>query len=252
MVRDDSNAGSKGCWRNFLGGPVYEVNAVPWLDDPAYAMILEQPGLRDQIGGNVAAALNQAIGLVGVVSGVDVGAVIEAERARKARTRAAGSSAVRLQGRDGWNAQGLCLGFGNNFKEVYDVLKVFGLDGVHAYEWVGEHVLAAARGFAREDNATELSRRILLHHGTISALGAISGASVLVVYTGNVFHPEIPMVPETFDGATSEILRVLAPQGFVISRGSAGQLELALSQKLKLLLDNPLVSVLQNPAANQS
>ena len=103
-----------------------------------------------------------------------------------------------------------------------------------------------------EDSAIELSRRVLLHHGTISALGAIRDASVLVVYTGNVFHPEIPMVPETFDSSTSEILRVLAPQGFVISRGSAGQLEFALSQKIKLLLDNPLVSVLQNPATDQS
>ena len=130
-------------------------------------------------------------------------------------------------------------------------LNVFGLDGVHAYEWVGEQVLAAARGFAREDNAMELSHQVLLHHGTISALEAIPDASVLLVYTGNVFHPEVPMVPDTFDGATSEILRVLAPRGFVISRGSAGQLEVALSQNLELLLDNPLVSVLQKLSPDQ-
>jgi hypothetical protein len=72
-----------------------------------------------------------------------------------------------------------------------------------------------------------------------------------VISVANVFNPEIPMVPQTFAGATSEILRVLASKGVLVSRGSSGALEAALSLHGRMLLQTPLVSVFQKEAGNR-
>jgi hypothetical protein len=51
-------------WRAFMEGPLYVDTDSPWRDDPAFAVIAAYAGLRDSIGGHVALALRQAIGLV--------------------------------------------------------------------------------------------------------------------------------------------------------------------------------------------
>lgn len=211
-------------WRKFIEGMLYEETETPWRDDPAYQLLLQFSGLRDAVGGQVAPALLQAVGLVQALAHVDVQALA---RRRKP-------------------ALGLSLGFGMNWSEPYDLLQAFELDCVHAYEWIGEQVIEAARSF-QALNATEpgLSARIRLHHGTISDLSALADNSVRVAYAANIFNPEIPMAPETFSRAVSELLRVLEPSGVVFSRGSSGVFEEALTPHGRMLLHNPLVSVFQ-------
>ena len=211
-------------WRAFIEGEVYPDAQAPWRDDPAYAIILEYPGLRDSIGGQVAPALQQAIGLVKAMTQVDV-----LDRLRANRP-----------------AQGLCLGFGANALEPYDVLTVFELDRVHGYEWIGAQVIEAARFLQTREDA-RLAGKIRLHHATVSDLGALTDRSIRVIYTANMFNREIPMRADTFERALHELLRVLAPGGFVFSRGSAGVLEQRLVQSCRTLLDTPLVSVFERP-----
>jgi Methyltransferase domain len=211
-------------WQAFIAGPVYADDHAPWCTDRAFVEIAAHPGLRDSIGGRVAPALRQAIGLVQALTGVDLVEVVGARRP----------------------AQGLCLGFGMNSLEPYDVLQVFRLDQVHAYEWVAEQVLEAAQtlqALRLEDSS--LPTRIRLHHGTVSDLRALADASIRVVYTANVFTWEIPMMPETFSKAIQEILRVLVDGGVVLSRGSAGVLEARLARHGRMLLPLSLTSVFQ-------
>jgi len=211
-------------WQAFIEGPLYSDVDAPWRNDPAFVTLCEFPGLRDCIGGRIAESLTQAVGLVKAMTQVDLLSVVH----RSARP------------------QGLCLGFGMNALEPYDLLEVFSLAQVHAYEWIGEHVVEAAQtlaAFAKGD--ATLSERIRLHYGTISDLSALPDRSVQVVYVGNVFTHEIPMAQETFVGTVNEMLRVLDDGGIVVSRGSSGALETALSSAGKLLLHNPLVSVFQ-------
>ena len=211
-------------WSDFIEGSVYPDNAVPWRYDPAYATILEHPGLRDSIGSQVASALQQAIGLVRAMTQVNILDVVRGRRP----------------------AIGLSLGFGSNAQEPYALLKTFELDCVHAYEWIGEHIIEAAKAFAmlRADEP-RLTTRIRLHHGTVSDLSALNTASIRLIYTANMFNREIPMTKETFERSRQEIVRVLAPRGCLVSRGSAGVLEQSLARSLHVLLENPLVSVLQ-------
>ena len=211
-------------WHDFIEGSVYPDNAVPWRHDPAYAAILEHPGLRDCIGGPVAPALRQAIGLVRAMAQVNFLDVVRSHRP----------------------AVGLSLGFGSNAQEPYDLLKTFELDCVHAYEWIGEHIIEAAKAFETlRPNEPRLTRRIRLHHGTVCDLGALNSSSIHLIYTANMFNREIPMTEDTFERSMQEIVRVLAPRGCLISRGSAGMLERYLVHHLRVLLENPLVSVLQ-------
>ncbi len=209
-------------WRAFIEGKVYPDDQAPWRDDPAYAIILEYPGLRDSIGGHVAPALQQAIGLVKAMARVDVLNRLRANRP----------------------AHGLCLGFGVNALEPYDVLTVFELDRVHGYEWIGAQVIEAAQ-FLQTTEDTRLADKIRLHHATVSDLSALTDRSIRVIYTANMFNREIPMRAATFEQALHELLRVLAPGGFVFSRGSAGVLEQRLVQSCRTLLDTPLVSVFE-------
>ncbi len=222
MVTDasDQNQG----WRNFIAGELYADAQAPWRDDPAFALLLELPGLRESIGGRISGALNQAIGLVRALARVDLLEVVCTRRP----------------------ARGLCLGFGMNTLEPYDLLQVFGLERVHAYEWIGAHIVEAAQTLQalRAEDAL-LPTRIRLHHGTISDLSAIADGSIRVVYVGNVFNPEIPMTDETFAGALREIARVLAAGGVVLSRGSSGALEAGLAQYGRMLLQTPLISVFE-------
>ena len=81
-----------------------------------------------------------------------------------------------------------------------------------------------------------MSRDDRLHHGTLSRLEALTDASVHVIYAASVFNDEIPMTAVTFHGALREVVRVLAPGGFAISRGSSGVLEEHLAQHGRLLL----------------
>ena len=211
-------------WRKYVEGPLHGAAETPWRDDPAYQLFLQFSGLRDAVGGQVAPALTQAIGLVQALAQVDVPALVRQRRP----------------------ALGLSLGFGMNWSEPYDLLQVFKLDCVHAYEWIGEQVVEAARSFqALEATESNLSARIRLHHGTISDLGALADNSVRVAYAANIFNPEIPMAPETFSCTVSELLRVLEPCGVVFSRGSSGVFEEALAPQGWMLLRNPLVSVFQ-------
>ena len=211
-------------WKEFVEGEIHGDTQAPWRDDPAFALLLEFPGLRESVGGRIAAALTQAIGLVWALTRVDL-------------LKVARASAP---------AQGLCLGFGMNALEPYDLLQVFALDRVYAYEWVGEHVIEAAQALQalRAEDAL-LPARIRLHHGTISDLRALADRSIRVVYVANVFNPEIPMSPQTFTAAIGEIVRVLAEGGVVLSRGSSSVFEETLVQYGRMLLQTPLVSVFQ-------
>lgn len=211
-------------WRQFIEGPLYPDADVPWRGDPAYSLLLQFPGLRDSIGGYVAPALTQAIGLVQALTRVDLHDLMRARRP----------------------ARGLSLGFGMNMRESYDLLQVFELDVVHGYEWIGEQVVDAARSLqSLQHSQPDLSTRIRLHHGTMSDLHALPDASIRVVYTANVFNHEIPMAPETFERTVREILRVLEPEGIVVSRGSSGVLEASLASHGRMLVQTPLVSVFQ-------
>ena len=233
-------------WHDFIEGVVYPNDEVPWRDDSAYAVILEHPGLRDSIGGHVAPALQQAIGLVQALAQVDLLAVIRKAQARD--TTEAGnchSESERIEGEES-SVQGLCLGFGTNTQEPYDLLKTFELDCVHAYEWIGEHVMEAAKAFdTLRTSEPQLATQVRLHHGTVRDLSTLGDDSMHVIYTANMFTREIPMTEQTFEQSMQEMRRVLAPSGFVISRGSAGILEQYLAQHIKVLLQNPLVSVVQ-------
>lgn len=211
-------------WKEFIEGEVYADTEAPWRDDPAFTLLLEIPGLRESVGGRIAAALTQAIGLVQALTQVDLLEVVSMHRP----------------------VQGLCLGFGMNALEPYDLLKVFTLDQVHAYEWIGEHVAEAAQTLqALRSEDPLLPSRIRLYHGTISDLNALADGSIRVVYTANVFNPEIPMTPETFAGALGELLRVLEAGSVLLSRGSSGALEAELGRHGRMLLQTPLVSVFQ-------
>jgi len=220
----ESASEQKYSWRDFIDGKLYLDTQVPWRDDPAYILLQQIPGLRESIGGRSAAALQQAIGLVRAVAGVDLGTEVHANQP----------------------AQGLCLGFGTNLMEPYDLLQAFGLTCVHAYEWIGEHVVEAAQAFQALRAADPLlSDRLRLHHGTINDLSALADGSIQVVYTANVFTSEIPMTAETFARAVQEIVRVLEAGGILLSRGSHGVLEAALTRHGRMLLQTPLVSVFE-------
>jgi len=211
-------------WQEFIAGEIYADAEAPWHSDPAYALLLQFPGLRESAGGRITDALKQAIGLVRAMTQVDLLEKVHASRP----------------------THGLCLGFGMNVLEPYDLLHTFALDCVHAYEWIGEHVLEAAQALQALRAADPLlPGRVRLHHGTISDLSALATGSIGIVYVANVFNPEIPMTEETFDQALKEIVRVLTPGGFLLSRGSSGVLETALSQHGRMLLQTPLVSVFQ-------
>ena len=95
----------------------------------------------------------------------------------------------------------VCLGFGMNVLEPYDLLQACALDVVHAYEWIGEQVLEAAQTLAAlPDPRPARARRIRLHHGTLGHLQALAEASIHLVYAASVFNNEIPMAPPTFTG----------------------------------------------------
>ena len=66
-----------------------------------------------------------------------------------------------------------------------------------------------------------------------------------------MFNREIPMSEETVNGGVQEMLRVLANDGFILSRGSAGMLEQQLARQCRTLLNNPLVSVFQKQPAGR-
>jgi hypothetical protein len=211
-------------WQRFIEGIIYPDADAPWRDDPAYALLLKFPGLRDSVGGQVAPALTQAIGLVQALTRIDLRKLVQQRRP----------------------ARGLSLGFGLNVMEPYDLLQVFELDRVHAYEWIGEQVIEAAQSFlALAKTTPHLATRIRLHHGTMSDLHALTDESVRVAYVANVFNPEIPMTQETFASVVREILRVLEPEGTVLSRGSSGVFEDALAAHGRMLLRTGLVSVFQ-------
>lgn len=225
MGQSNSRQGSSlPPWHGYIEGPLYADTEAPWRDDPAFDPLCQFPGLRDCIGGRIAEALEQAVGLVKAMTQVDLFSVVHA----------------RVQ------PQGLCLGFGMNALEPYDLLHVFSLAQVHAYEWIGEQVIEAAQtllAFAKGDDT--LAERIRLHHGTMSDLRTLPDRSMRVVYVGNVFTHEIPMTSETFHRSVNEILRVLDDEGILFSRGSSGALEAALQPAGTMLLHNPLVSVFQ-------
>jgi hypothetical protein len=211
-------------WRAFIEGVVYADTAAPWRHDPSFALLREFPGLQDSVGGRIPAALTQTMALVQALTQVDMRRVLGARSP----------------------ARGLCLGFGMNVLEPYDLLQSCGLDVVHAYEWIGARVIEAAQTLAALHTAEPLlSTRIRLHHGTISHLSGLADASIHFVYAASVFNHEIPMTAPTFTRAIAEIVRVLASGGFLLSRGSAGLLEERLAPHGRLLLHTPSVSVLQ-------
>src|SRR5262245_53504439 len=162
----------------FIEGPVYAEAEAPGHDDPAFALLCQYPGLRDSVGGNGAEALTQAIGLVQAIVRTDLRTIVHQRKP----------------------ANGLCLGFGMNLLEPYNLLRTFALDCVHAYEWMREQVLDAARAYAslQSQEPSLLPTQIRLHHGTISDLSTLTDHSIRVVYTANVFNREIPMSAETF------------------------------------------------------
>jgi hypothetical protein len=220
-VKTDYKNAESG-WQAFIEGAVYPDEQTPWRDDPAFATVASFPGLRESIGGRTAPALTQAIGLVQALQKVDL-----MERIQTVTP-----------------ALGLCLGFGMNGLEPYDVLHTFALDCVHGYEWIGIHVNEAAQVLAAlPSEDPPLVGRIRLHHGTVSDLSAVADASVQVVYTANVFNREVPMSSETFERAMAEICRVLAVGGILLSRGSAGVLEEHLAPHGRWLLHTPLMAV---------
>lgn len=215
----------------FIEGPVYADTETPWRDDPAFALLCQYPGLRDSVGGHVADALTQAIGLVQAMTKIELRTVVHQRKP----------------------ANGLCLGFGMNLLEPYDLLRTFALDCVYAYEWMREQVLDAARACAtlQSQEPSLLPTQLRLHHGTISDLSALTDRSIRVVYVANVFNREIPMTAGTFDRALSEMLRVLDNGGVVLSRGSSDVLEAELVQHGRLLLHTPLISVFQKGAEEE-
>ncbi len=211
-------------WRRFIEGDLFSDADAPWRDDPAYGLLLQFTGLRDSVGGQVAPALTQAIGLVQALTHINL---LDLVRNRRP-------------------AQGLSLGFGMNVMEPYDLLRVFALDCVHGYEWIGEHIIEAAQSFSvLQHSDPTLPSRLRLHHGTMSDLSALANQSMRVIYVANVFNPEIPMAPETFARTVSEMLRVLEPEGIVLSRGSSGIFEATLAPQGRMLLQTPLISVFQ-------
>ena len=215
-------------WHAFLASPLHDLLHAPWADDPAFAMIAAHAGLRDSLGGPVQPALNMARAWVQARCGLDL---LEVVRRRRP-------------------AIGLCLGFGMNTLEAYDFLQTLGLDCVHAYEWIAEHVVEAAQTLqALRAEMPCLPCRVRLHHGTISDLRAMAEASVQAIYTANVFTWEVPMTQLTFERAIQEIQRVLAPGGVVFSRGSAGVLEEHLTPYGQWLWRHDLVSVFQKQTA---
>lgn len=121
MAKDARRQGQG--WEDFIAGEVSADARAPWRDDPAFPLLLHCPGLRESVGGRSAAALTQTIGLVRAVARIDLLEVRHASRP----------------------ARGLCLGFGLNVLEPYDLLKGCVLDQVHAYDWIGEHVVEAAQ-----------------------------------------------------------------------------------------------------------
>lgn len=210
-------------WRVFLEGTLY-VSATPWQDDPAFGIISNQPGLRDSIGGPVAPALTMACNLVQAIRHFDIEAYVEANRP----------------------AQGLCLGIGMNTLEPYDLLHALELDRVHACDWIGEHLVESAKTLqSLHDSEPALTEQIRLHQASISDLSFLPNASIHIVYTANVFTWEVPMMQATFDLGIQEILRVLADDGIVFSKGSAGELEKRLSSHGTMLLPHPPVTVFQ-------
>jgi hypothetical protein len=110
-------------WHAFIDGPLYPEAQEPWRHDPAFAIITAHPGLRDSLGGHVAPALTLAIDLVQALTRVDLRQMVQAQRP----------------------AQGLSLGFGMHALEPYDLLQVFALDRVHAYEGIGAQVIESSR-----------------------------------------------------------------------------------------------------------
>ena len=211
-------------WQAFIEGPIYATADVPWCEDAAFAVIAQEPGLRDSIGGPVAPALTMAMEVVRAMTGI---ALMEVMHTRRP-------------------AQGLCVGFGTNAWEPCDLLRVCQLDCVHAYEWIEEQVIEAAQTLQTLRTAEpDLPCRIRLHHGSVADLRALADASVQVVYTANVFTWEVPMTQTTFHRAVAEILRVLDSDGIVFSRGSAGVLEAHLAKHGRMLWPSPLVSVFQ-------
>src|SRR3989442_4467478 len=87
-------------WKEFVEGEIHADAQAPWRDDPAFALLLEFPGLRESVGGRIAAALTQAIGLEWALTRVDLLEVVRASAP----------------------AQRLCMCFGMNALEPYDLL----------------------------------------------------------------------------------------------------------------------------------
>jgi len=220
----ESSPASPPPWQAFIEGVVYADAEAPWGNDPAYAMLQEFSGLRESVNGRSAAALMQTLGLVQALTHIDVLQIVHANRP----------------------VCGVCLGFGMNALEPYDLLHACALDIVHAYEWIGVEVMEAAQMLdALRALDPLLPTRIRLHHGTLSRLETLTHASVHIVYAASVFNDEIPMSAATFHGALREIVRVLAPGGFVVIRGSSGLLEAHLAPYGHMLLETPQVVVLQ-------
>lgn len=211
-------------WQAFIDGPLYLSGPPPWHDDPAYELMLEQPGLRDSIGGPVAPALKMACDLVRALTQHDIMTQLCSRRP----------------------AQGLCLGIGMNAMEPYDLLQALQLDCVHACEWIGEHIVEAAEMLqVLRSKAPDLPQQIRLHQASIRDLSFLPDAAIQVIYTANMFTWEVPMQQATFDLAVQEIRRVLTSGGILLSKGSSGELEKRLAPYGRMLLPYPPVTVFQ-------
>jgi len=211
-------------WQAFIEGVVYADAEVPWGHDSAYVMLQEFPGLRESVTGRSAAAITQTLGLVQALTHVDVLQSVRANRP----------------------ARGVCLGFGMNALEPYDLFQACALDIVHAYEWIGAEVVEAAQMLdALRALALLLPTRIRLHHGTLSRLETLTDTSVHVVYAASVFNDEIPMSAATFHGALQNLLALIRARFLAVSRGSSGLLEAHLAPYGHLLLETPQVVVFQ-------